>query len=184
MFESEFVKATLTPILAIVGSLFGLVGTALGILNYRLSRKRDQVALRVSGGSRLTTSQNAFESLDLQFKIVNAGYAAVTVGEIGLRIKMGRFRCVDIPLDSSPLPNLAPQKDLVPKRIEPHDECVIWKRLSKANFFKYQTPTYPRVGKAVALYVATSVGKKFYGKGRYLESFVEKAVENEGALYK
>jgi|ETNmetMinimDraft_26_1059896.scaffolds.fasta_scaffold207620_1 hypothetical protein len=35
MFESDFVQFTLTPILAIIGAVFGLIGTGIGVFTPR-----------------------------------------------------------------------------------------------------------------------------------------------------
>lgn len=184
MFESDFIQKTLTPTLAIIGALFGLIGTLLGILNYRLSRKRDRIDLRVSGMSRLTLSNKNFESVDLEIKIVNAGYVAVTIGKVGLQIKLGHFRYKDAPLDPEAPANIATRPDIVPKRIEPHDEVVIRKRLTRVAFFKLVKETFPLIEQANAVYVVTSTGKRFYAKGPFLERFVATAKENAANLIK
>src|SRR5437016_5579540 len=86
MFEDPFVKNTLTPFLAIIGAVFGLVGTCLGVLNYRLTRKRQKVLCRVEATNQLTLSNGKPESLKLIVKVINSGFIPVTISEIGMRV--------------------------------------------------------------------------------------------------
>ena len=101
MFDELFIQETLTPILAIVGAVFGLVGTALGVLNYRLNRRQQKISLRIELEHVLTQSNGKFESLCLRIKVINSSLMPVTVSEIGLRIKKGFLRYENLPLQLS-----------------------------------------------------------------------------------
>lgn len=96
MFDEAFTKNSLTPALALFGAIFGLIGTLLGILNYRLSRKQHSVRVSVDvkggGENEIVKGSNGEEVIvprvrELTIKVVNQSYFAVTVVQAGFVIR-------------------------------------------------------------------------------------------------
>jgi hypothetical protein len=99
MFEDEFLRGTLTPLLAIVGAFFGLLGTGIGVWNWWLNRKSHSFAVEVkaSGGKHFDI-QNAMgkpvaecDEMLLHLTITNHSYFPVSVERLGVAVRRGRF---------------------------------------------------------------------------------------------
>lgn len=180
MFDEGFLKTTLTPILAIIGAVFGLIGTALGILNYRLAKQRHRVCLKVEVGSYLVTSENQFESLTFKVKVVNAGYAPVTISEFGLRVRKSWIRTQRVPFDTTASRASGRMHQILPVRIEPHDEKMLERQYSTDGLLAHGIKTSLLLSRADAVYVKTSTGKVFYGRGNGWPKFIERAEAREG----
>src|SRR5947199_6267338 len=88
MFDELFVKNTLTPTLAIVGTVFGLLGTGIGIFNLYLSWRthwvRGRVFWQVETPPYKTPDGPCFFN-DLTF--INKSYFPVTIREAGVVVK-------------------------------------------------------------------------------------------------
>lgn len=99
MFEGPFVQFTLTPILAIVGAVFDLVGTGLGVLNYLLSRRTHRLAMAVdvkiegrdqdSYGDMIPSETPTW--LAIRVSIKNLSYFPVTIEEAGVLVPNGKW---------------------------------------------------------------------------------------------
>ena len=95
MFQSDFVQTTLTPILAMVGALFGVIGTAIGIWNLWLASKTHRVNLKIEaigGGESYivkTDGKDERQAMvrNLTIKVFNNSYFPVTVTEVGFVMK-------------------------------------------------------------------------------------------------
>ncbi len=178
MFESDFVQLTLTPILAVIGAVFGLIGTVMGVLNYRLRKRGQKIDIRLTPSSILTQVDNRFDSLSLEITIANAGLVSVTVSELGLSVgpRFWRSTLVPLAMDNSTRSHHRP--DLLPARIESQDQLTIRRRVLKDQFFKWSKPTFPMIHRTKAVYVKTSAGDVFYGKGKGLKAFCERLAEH------
>ncbi len=95
MFDQEFVKSTLTPVLAIAGFILGLVGSVLGVWNLWLTRKSHNLKVRVDvfgGGENMIemvdgTQQTFPQSRAINIRFNNDSYFPITVTETGLVLK-------------------------------------------------------------------------------------------------
>ncbi|MGD0517853.1 MAG: hypothetical protein ABSA26_09995 [Thermoguttaceae bacterium] len=95
MFGPDFITKTLTPILAIVGAVFGLLGTGLGILNYVLARRKQRLCIQLAGrawmykhdsyGIEHEVTHNG-QGIALEVIIKNLSFFDVTITECGLRV--------------------------------------------------------------------------------------------------
>lgn len=84
MFDSEFIRGTLTPILAIAGTVFGLIGTVIGIFNLWVSwrDRRIKVTLEYQIGElQLITG---CLSTQIHVRMINHSYFDVTVSDVGI----------------------------------------------------------------------------------------------------
>lgn len=89
MFTNDFVLHTLTPILAIIGA-------ALGVFNLWLHWKSQRVSLKISlCPCEQVISNNLPQHLSMKFTIANHSSFPVSLAEIGLRAKTGRYTCKD-----------------------------------------------------------------------------------------
>lgn len=93
LFQTDFVKDTLTPILAIIGAVFGLIGTGIGLWNLWLNRKAHREQFVIALSTITVWSQNPkqpkekhFDEVIYTIKIVNRSYFPVTVDQVGLTI--------------------------------------------------------------------------------------------------
>lgn len=92
MFESDYIQTTLTPILAIIGAVFGLLGTGIGVLNLWLRWKTQKTCLAI--GFELSDVSSKSDCLYASSTIVvrNLSSFAVTVIEVGIFYKTGLWR--------------------------------------------------------------------------------------------
>lgn len=176
MFENEFVQFTLTPILAIVGAVFGSIGTVLGVLNYRLRRKQTTIDLQLTVTPHLRISSGVLEALFLEIKVANTGFTAATVTEFGFVINRKWLGKEKIPF-SPAFGNSS--RALLPLRIEAQDEQASTRGCGPQDLLNTTDP-FPILKKVTAIYAKTASGKYFYAKGVGLNRYIEHAEAREG----
>jgi hypothetical protein len=92
MFESDFVQFTLTPVLAIIGAVFGLIGTGIGVFSIWLQWRSHATKVTVSYVlSDVSLSSNCL-SASSEIVVSNHSSFAITVIEVGLLYKVTWFR--------------------------------------------------------------------------------------------
>lgn len=175
MFDEPFVKNTLTPLLAITGTVLGLVGTILGILTYRLHRRGHKLDLTVGPRPYAEYSNDKLEVLGLSVIVANKSSFDVTISEIGLMLRRRfSFRTTIVPL----YPKYRRQhKKKLPCRIAARDEHEIRFALSKQWFFAYATPTLDTILRSKCVVVTTAVGKRFGGTKPGFKQFIRMVKE-------
>lgn len=102
MFDDDFIKTTLTPILAIVGAIFGLIGTGLGVVNFMLTWRSHRVKLKAKASysqhlshvNELAFGERHFElhEMTLIIHAINKSYFELTVDEVGVVIKEAWYK--------------------------------------------------------------------------------------------
>ena len=103
MFEQEFINFTLTPILAIVGAVFGLIGTFVGLFNlwytFNQNRIRIRVEFDVEGVRRTKMPPKSYSSAMATVNAVNLSTFPITITEVGYCYRNGWFRKKFIPFE-------------------------------------------------------------------------------------
>ncbi len=94
MFDSAFVEGMLTPILAIVGVVFGLIGTGIGLYNLWLTWRSHWVSVRVEFQCTDPSSSGDYASAETSVEVVNKSHFAISVRDVGIVYKAGLFRRV------------------------------------------------------------------------------------------
>jgi hypothetical protein len=91
MFDEPFVKNTLTPLLALVGAFFGLLGTGIGLFNLYLSWRSHWVRVHLSWRCERCTPERDDVYYATHLLIVNNSYFPITVREAGFVITNSWF---------------------------------------------------------------------------------------------
>jgi len=125
MFESDFVQFTMTPILAIIGAVFGLIGTGIGVFTLWLRWKSHATKVAVSYELSDVSASSDCLSASSSITVSNHSTFAVTVTEVGIVYKISTFKLEykSYPIKSTRIDARDIQKFhayIPPRRTEPH----------------------------------------------------------------
>ena len=96
MFDAHFIQETLTPFLAIIGAVFGLIGTGIGLFNLWIAWKSHRTKLRVTVLLSDVSRSSGYSSATLEIRVVNLSSFPVTIEDVGLCRKTGFRKTVDV----------------------------------------------------------------------------------------
>lgn len=125
MFESDFVQFTMTPILAIIGAVFGLIGTGIGVFTLWLRWKSHATKVAVSYELSDVSSSSDYLSASSNITVSNHSTFAVTVTEVGIVYRISKFKreYKSYPIESTRIDARDVHKFhafIPPRRTQPH----------------------------------------------------------------
>lgn len=161
MFDSGFVRDTLTPLLAILGAVLGLAGTWMGILNYV---RRYRVKLKISAAPFRQYNGETLTAFGLDITIVNHSVFAISVKSFGVVLKKPRGRTGRVEAHKNikyPFQIEARHDRQFRVWLNNEEEAMGYSDLKRSEVFE----------QAVACYVETATGHRFTGRGKEWKFF-------------
>ena len=183
MFDSQFITNTLTPILAIVGAVFGVAGTAIGVWNLWLNRRTHKLSVKVTArnqvmvrkGERADGKTVRIESHSAVVRVINNSYFPVTVEEIGVVVRRTRFsraEYIGLPQGIGRLGERTFRLDPRSAVDIASDSCC-WREGDHTRLFGLLTATeYPSIEFARCFYAKLVTGQRFRSSTRGIRDLV------------
>lgn len=150
----------ITLVTAIVGAVTGLLGAVLGIMNTWNQLSKNRVRLKIVPSHALPVGPVGVGEWTLSIGVINLSAFAVTIVEVGLKIRSTKQRLVAFPMATA-------EGKPLPQRLEPRESLTILYRPDNLH-----DPHFPNVNCA---YARCACGTVRYGKSPALSQLVRKA---------